>query len=202
MALSAKMKNLRASGAVTHCLWDNLIFHKIKSVLGGNIKVMVSGSAPIVAERLEFLKIVFSCEIMEVYGLTETIGGFMQRSGDPVSGNVGGPIASTKVKLRDVPEMDMFTTDNPPRGEICFTGPSVTQGYFKDPKRTSEAFHNEWFRSGDIGQVNPNGSFKIIERCKHIFKTAAGEYISPQKLEEVFILSQWFDQVWIHGESI
>lgn len=98
--------------------------------------------------------------------------------------------------------MDMYTTDNPPRGEICFTGPTVFKGYFLNPEKTQEAFHNEWFMSGDIGMLNHNGSIKIIDRCKNIFKTAAGEYISPQKLEDIFVQSAWIDQAWLHGESL
>lgn len=117
-------------------------------------------------------------------------------------GHVGGSMACTKLKLRDVPDMGMFTTDSPPKGEICFCGPTVFKGYFKNPEKTAEAFHNEWFLSGDIGLVNPNGSLRIIDRCKNIFKTAAGEYISPQKLEDIFVQSAWLDQCWIHGDSL
>jgi len=179
MAINAKLRNLRATGTVTHKFWDALIFNKIKKVLGGNIRLMLSASAPIAPDILEFLKIAFCCDIVEGYGLTETTGGFLSRIGDPTTGHVGGPIGCTKVVLKDVPEMGMFTTDSPPRGEICFTGPTIFKGYFKDPNRTAEAFHNEWFRSGDIGQVNANGSIKIIDRCKNIFKTAQGEYVSP-----------------------
>lgn len=98
--------------------------------------------------------------------------------------------------------MNISVDDTPMRGEICFAGPSVFKGYFKCPELTAESFHNEWFCSGDIGQVNPNGTVKIIDRCKHIFKTQAGEYIAPMKLENIFVQSKWFDQVWIHGESL
>jgi len=125
MALKAKLKNLRETGSVTHPCYDALIFNKIKMMLGGKVKFIFSASAPIAPEILDFLKVVFCCNIIEAYGLTETFGGFATKPEDAVMGHVGGPMANTKVKLRDVPEMDMFTTDNPPRGEICFSGPSV-----------------------------------------------------------------------------
>ncbi len=83
--------------------------------------------------------------------------------------------------------MDFLTTDNPPRGEICFKGPMVFKKYFRNTEKTKEAFVNGWFLSGDVGMVLPNGSMKIIDRCKNIFKTQAGEYISPSKLEDIFI---------------
>lgn len=178
-ALNAKLKNLRETGAVTHPCYDYLIFNKIKKILGGNVRVMATGSAPISPDILDFLKVVFCCDIIEGYGLTETTAGLATKKGDPVTGHVGGPLAHMKLKLRDVPDMDMSTNDNPPRGEICFSGPAVFKGYFKNPEKTAEAFHNEWFCSGDVGLINPNGSIKIIDRCKNIFKTAAGEYIAP-----------------------
>lgn len=186
MAVAAKLKNLKETGAVTHPCYDALVFNKVKQILGGNVRVMATASAPISPDILDFLKVVFCCDIIEAYGLTETVGGLATHVGDPVTGHVGGPVAHTKLKFRDVPEMNIFTNELPLRGEICFAGPSVFKGYFKSPELTAEAFHNEWFCSGDVGQVNPNGTVKIIDRCKNIFKTSAGEYIAPLKLENIF----------------
>lgn len=171
MALNTKLKNLRETGAVTHPCYDALIFNKVKKILGGNVRTMYTASAPISPEILDFLKVVFCCEIFEAYGLTETVGGLATKRGDLINGHVGGCHANTKIKFRDVPEMNIFTDELPVRGEICFAGPSVFKGYFKSPELTAEAFHNEWFCSGDVGLVNPNGSVKIIDRCKNIFKT-------------------------------
>ena len=81
--------------------------------------------------------------------------------------------------------------DPTPKGEVCLWGPSIMQGYFKNPEKTAEAFHNDWLLSGDVGCVFPNGALKIIDRAKNIFKLSQGEYIAPEKLENVFVKSSF-----------
>lgn len=150
---------------------------------------MITGSAPIAAEILNTMKVVFSCPIREGYGQTETAApATLTGLYDPTSGHVGGPIGSIKIRLRDIPEMEYFSTDENPRGEVCFKGPSVFRGYYKAPDKTAEAFDEEgWLKSGDVGMVLPNGAIKIIDRAKNIFKLSQGEYIAPEKLENVYI---------------
>ena len=96
-----------------------------------------------------------------------------------------------KVRLRDIPEMGYFYEDPEggyPKGEICFKGTNVFSGYFKSPEKTAEAFDDEgWFHSGDVAEVRPDGSLRIIDRAKNIFKLVQGEYIAPEKLENIFI---------------
>jgi len=120
-----------------------------------------------------------------------------------VSGHVGCPLACLKIRLRDIDEMKYHATDKPhPRGEICFKGASVFSGYFKAPEKTQEAFDEDgWLLSGDVGVVRPNGSIKIVDRVKNIFKLAQGEYIAPEKIENVFVQSAFIEQVWVHGNS-
>ena len=134
---------------------------------------MVTGSAPIDKQVLDFLKICFSCPILEGYGLSETTAaGSLTHEDDPVTGHVGGPPECIKVRLKDIPEMEYLSTDKPyPRGEVCMMGPPVFSGYYKRPDKTAEAFDEDgWFRSGDVGLIYPNGSLKIIDRSKNIFK--------------------------------
>jgi long-chain acyl-CoA synthetase len=98
--------------------------------------------------------------------------------------------------------MGYLHTNDPPKGEVCFWGPSIMKGYFKNPEKTAEAFHNDWLLSGDVGQVNPNGSIKIVDRAKNIFKLSQGEYIAPEKLENVYVQSPYVMQLWIYGDSL
>ena len=81
--------------------------------------------------------------------------------------------------------------DPTPKGEVMLWGPSIMKGYFKNPEKTAEAFHNDWLLSGDVGLVYPNGALKIIDRAKNIFKLSQGEYIAPEKLENVYVKSSF-----------
>ena len=104
--IKAKMANWKSGNGLTHCFYDNLVFNKIRNSLGGRVRFMATGSAPIAGDVLDFMKICFSCPIAEGYGMTESCGGStMTYLDDPNTGMVGGPMANTKVKLRDVPEM-------------------------------------------------------------------------------------------------
>ena len=154
--------------------------------MGGRVKFMVTGSAPLAKEIVNFMKIAMCCPFFEGYGQTETCAGScLTRSEDPEAGHVGGVMPQAEMKLVDIPEMSYYSTDEPyPRGEICFKGPNNFAGYFKQPDKTAEAIDSEgWIHTGDIGAILPNGALKIIDRKKNIFKLQQGEYIAPEKLE-------------------
>ena len=202
-AVQYKLANLNATGEYADGCYDALVFNKIKQVLGGNVQFMLTASAPLSADVMQFMKICFSSRFFEAYGMTETCGGaFCTYGSDPISGHVGGPVANTKMRLRDIPEMDYYHTNTPPKGEICFWGPSTTKGYFRNPEKTAESFHNGWLKSGDVGIVHPNGTVQVVDRVKNLFKLSQGEYISPEKLEQQYVKSEFLAQVWIHGTSI
>lgn len=106
-------------------------------MMGGRLRYMVSGSAPISGEVLEFLKVCFCIPVMEGYGQTESSAvSFVTEAEDNTSGHVGGCTPNNEFKLQDIPEMDYYSTDKDeegrlmPRGEICLRGPSVCMGYF------------------------------------------------------------------------
>ena len=191
-AVDAKLQNIRAGQGYFHRFWDKLIFEKMRALFGGKVRLMTTGSAPIAGEVLDFLKICFSAPIVEGYGMTETTAsGTCTLPQDCESGQVGGPLNNTKIRLRDIPEMNYLGSADPPKGEIEFWGTSVMSGYFKNKEKTDEVLNDGWLSSGDVGQINPNGSIKIIDRAKNIFKLSQGEYIAPEKLENVYIQSSW-----------
>lgn len=166
---------------------------------------MITASAPIDPNVLDMLKVAFCCPVIEGYGLTETSGGSsITHTTDPVTGHVGGPLQCVKWRLMDIPEMSYLSTDKPyPRGELCMKGPAVFSGYYKRPDKTAEAFDsNGWFKTGDVAMVYPNGSVKIIDRSKNIFKLSQGEYIAPEKIENMLALSPMIAQSIIYGDSL
>mmetsp|Transcript_25136 Transcript_25136/g.17801 ORF Transcript_25136/g.17801 Transcript_25136/m.17801 type:complete len:190 (+) Transcript_25136:1089-1658(+) len=171
--IRAKMDALESKCEYTNATYDK-IFKKARDLTGGNVRYMITGSAPIDVKVLNFLKIAFSAPVLEGYGLTESSGvATCTVKTDPVGGHVGGPVACCAVKLKDVEEMNYTHFDKPyPRGEICLKGPGIFSGYYKRPDVTAECFEGGWFRTGDVGVIFPNGSVKIIDRAKNIFKLA------------------------------
>ena len=156
--------------------------------MGGCVELIVTGSAPLSSDVFNFMKVVFSCPLREGYGQTETSGPATKTGlWDKQSGHVGGLLPCLKIRLRDIPEMNYLSSDEYPRGEICFKGHNIFRGYFKEPEKNKEAFDEDgWLRSGDVGEIKPDGSITIIDRAKNLFKLSQGEYISPEKLEGVY----------------
>lgn len=103
-------------------------------------------------------------------------------------GRTGIPYASAKVYLEDWKDGDYLTSDKPnPRGEIIIGGDTVAEGYYKMPNETAESFFEDedgtrWFRTGDIGEMFPDGTLKIIDRKKDLTKLANGEFVSLGKV--------------------
>ncbi|GER44710.1 long-chain-fatty-acid CoA ligase [Striga asiatica] len=198
-------KQLILNGKKPSLIWDRLVFNKIKQKLGGRVRFMVSGASPLSYEILDFLRVCFDCIVLEAYGMTESSSAMcIMDQTDNLSGHVGPPNGACEIKLEDVPEMNYTSEDKPyPRGEICVRGPIVFRGYYKDEVQTREAIDNDgWLHSGDIGQWLPGGRLKIIDRKKNIFKLSQGEYVSPEKIENVYVTSKFVAQCFIHGDSL
>ena len=138
-AVDKKLRNLREGKGHYHWLFDKLVFKKTREILGNNTRVLISGSAPISSEVVDFLRICFMTDMVNGYGMTEGCGASTsQRLFDSESGHVGGPMQNTKVRLRDLPDMGYTTEGWPKRGEICFKGSSISNGYFKNQEKTEE----------------------------------------------------------------
>uniref|UniRef100_A0A8C1W5F1 Long-chain-fatty-acid--CoA ligase n=1 Tax=Cyprinus carpio TaxID=7962 RepID=A0A8C1W5F1_CYPCA len=177
----------------------NFAIEKKRAEMGG---VMVTGAAPISPTVLTFLRASLGCQIFEAYGQTEcTAACSFTIPGDWHTGHVGVPVPCNIVKLVDVEEMNYFASNG--EGEVCVKGKNVFCGYLNDPEKTAEALDKDgWLHTGDIGKWLPSGVLKIIDRKKNIFKLAQGEYIAPEKIENVYIRSAPVAQVFVHGDSL
>ena len=157
--IQKKLYNLHNYGSHVHPFYDNVVFHHFKSILGGRMRQLISGSAPISKEVLDFLRIAFCCQINEGYGQTECGSpAAITWTNDNSSGHVGPPFPTLEMKLVDVPEMKYLTSDvdkdgQPhPRGEVCYRGYNVFKGYFRQKELFREVVDSEgWVHSGDIG---------------------------------------------------
>jgi long-chain acyl-CoA synthetase len=209
-AVATKLENLEKNGELTHTFYDALVFKKFREILGGRVRVMITGSAPISREVLSFLKIAFCCQIHEGYGQTECAApASITWSQDKLAGHVGAPFPSCDIKLVDVPDMNYTSDDkdeggNPlPRGEVCYRGYNCFKGYYKQPELTKETIDSDgWIHTGDIGQFTPYGTLKIIDRKKNIFKLSQGEYVVPDKVESKIAQSLYIGQVFVYGDSL
>lgn len=212
-AVATKTKNLIQTGRLTHALYDRLIFNKIKKGLGmDQLRGMISGSAPLADHVLLFFRVLLGIPIGEGYGQTEgAASATLCHPNDHITtGSVGGPTGSVEIALFDVPEMGYYQTDRQHagkpchgRGEICIRGPNVFVGYYKDEEKTKETIDADgWLHSGDIGLWRPDGSLQIIDRKKNLFKLSHGEYVAPEKIENILTQSRWIAQCFVYGDSL
>ncbi|XP_038627911.1 long-chain-fatty-acid--CoA ligase 6 isoform X1 [Tachyglossus aculeatus] len=201
-AAKRKKAEVRSGIIRNDSIWDELFFNKIQASLGGCVRMIVTGAAPASPTVLGFLRAALGCQVYEGYGQTEcTAGCTFTTPGDWTSGHVGAPLPCNFIKLTDVEELNYFASKG--EGEICVKGPNVFKGYLKDDEKTTEALDQEgWLHTGDIGKWLPTGTLKIIDRKKHIFKLAQGEYIAPEKIENIYIRSEPVAQVYVHGDSL
>jgi long-chain acyl-CoA synthetase len=194
MGFSSKQDGLKAGGPPTSGFWDALIFSKLKARLGGRVRLMITGAAPLSEEVYRFLQIAFCVPVLQGYGLTETAAALsLTRPDDFSTGHVGSPILSVEVRLADVPEMNYSSKNDPPTGEVCVRGNNVFKGYYKNEVQTNADVKDGWFHTGDVGRWNPNGTLSIIDRKKNIFKLAQGEYVAAEHVEAQYIkVKCWF----------
>lgn len=200
-AYKAKLNALR-QGTNTP-IWNKLVFAKTMLAVGGRLRLMVSGSAPLSPDVHDFLRVCFNCDVLQGYGLTETCSsGAVQMPGDWSTARIGPPFPSTEIKLVDVPDMGYTSKDKPyPRGEIWMGGAPISSGYYKEPEKTKEAFFNGWFATGDIGIQYPDGTYAIIDRKKNLIKPPHGEYIALEKLESTYRNSKYVETVLVYVDS-
>jgi long-chain acyl-CoA synthetase len=173
-------------------LWlaRKLIFSKWKEGLGGNLGLMVSGSAAI-QPRLARVFAAAEIPVMEGYGLTETSPVIavndMRNRGFKI-GTVGKVLNGVEVKIAE-------------DGEILCKGPNIMIGYLDDAEKTAEVLKDGYFHTGDIGHVDADGFLKITDRKKEMFKTSGGKYIAPQLIENAMKQSRFIEQIMVIGDG-
>ncbi|XP_034691835.1 long chain acyl-CoA synthetase 1 [Vitis riparia] len=184
-------------------LADLLAFRKVKARLGGRVRLIISGGAPLSTEVEEFLRVTSCAFLTQGYGLTETCG--LTSVGFPdemcMVGTVGAVSVYSELRLEEVPEMGYDPFGDPPRGEICVRGKTVFAGYHKNPELTLESIRDGWFHTGDIGEILPNGVLKIIDRKKNLVKLSQGEYVAVEYLEKVYGTADIVEDIWVYGNS-
>lgn len=168
---------------------DTLIFSKLRTALGGRIRLLVSGGAAL-PEELALIYIGAGLPIVQGYGLTETspviTAGMME---DNRVGTVGRTIRNVEVRIAE-------------DGEIETRGPNVMRGYYNKPEETRAVFTDDgWFKTGDIGAIDEDGFLRITDRKKELFKTSGGKYIAPQPIEQMIKGSRFVNQVVLIGNG-
>lgn len=173
-----------------------------------SVEYMVTGSSPNSPDTLKFLKAALNIGISNGYGSTESFAGIMRtKSFDHNPGSVGPIGITTEFRLKDLPEMNYTTKDKEgPRGELLLRGPQIFREYYKNPEATAEAFDEDgWFHTGDVARVDPENDNRlfIIDRAKNFFKLAQGEFVTPEKIENVYLATNpHLQQLFVHGNSL
>ncbi|MFN8626779.1 MAG: long-chain fatty acid--CoA ligase [Candidatus Binatia bacterium] len=175
--------------ALQLALAEPLVLSKIRGVLGGRTRFMVSGGAPLAVEIARLFHAT-GLLILEGYGLTETTPILtVNRPGKFRFGTVGLPIPGVSLKIAD-------------DGEILATGPNIAQGYYKRPEATREVWDAEgWFHTGDIGELDADGFLRITDRKKDLIKTSGGKYVAPQKVEILLKTAPHISQAVVIGDN-
>jgi long-chain acyl-CoA synthetase len=169
-------------------LADLLVYNKVRDGLGGRLRIVSSGGAPLSKELAEFFWAI-GVPIYQGYGLTETSP--IVSTTYPVNraGSSGKPIANVQVRI---------AAD----GEIQVKGPCIMQGYYKNPEATREVLTEDgWFSTGDIGYLDKDNYLYITDRKKELIKTAAGKFVAPQPIENILKTSTYILNAMVVGDK-
>lgn len=168
---------------------DRLVFKQIREALGGRLRFIISGAAPLAAEIGRFFQIA-GIPVIEGYGLTETSPVLAFNPPDrPKFGTVGRPLDGVEVRLAD-------------DGEIIARGPNIMKGYWNNEPATREVLDQDgWFHTGDIGRFDDEGYLAIIDRKKEILVMSNGKKVAPQPIENRLQMHPIIEQAMLLGEK-
>ena len=173
--------------SLTWKLADRLVFSKVREAMGGKVRIFISGGAPLGKELAEWYAQI-GLLIHEGYGLTETSPVIAVNSPRAHKlGTVGRPLCNIEVRI---------AAD----GELLVRGPSVFKGYWNMPAETTAAFDGDWFKTGDIGNLDADGYLSITDRKKDLIKTSGGKFIAPQPIENSLKSNRFIGEAAILGD--
>uniref|UniRef100_A0A8D8RCC4 long-chain-fatty-acid--CoA ligase n=1 Tax=Cacopsylla melanoneura TaxID=428564 RepID=A0A8D8RCC4_9HEMI len=188
-------------------LVDKVVFGQTKKLLGGRVRLILSGGAPLSPDTHELIKVCLCEKVIQGYGLTETTScATVMHFNDMTTGRAGAPTTVCDIRLVDWDEGNYRVSDKPfPMGEILIGGSNISPGYYKNPVKTKEEFFDEdgkrWFRTGDIGELQGDGVIRIIDRKKDLVKLQAGEYVSLGKVEAELKTCPVIENICVYGDS-
>ncbi|MDL9937375.1 long-chain fatty acid--CoA ligase [Gordonia sp. ABSL1-1] len=173
---------------IKHTIFDALVYKKLRTALGGECAMAISGGAPLGARLGHFFSGV-GIPVYEGYGLTETTAAFSVNTPDGVRiGTVGKPLAGNAVMIAD-------------DGEVLLRGGVVFGEYWHNPEATASAITDGWFHTGDLGTVDADGFITITGRKKELIVTAGGKNVSPAGLEDVIRADALVSQAMVVGDA-
>jgi long-chain acyl-CoA synthetase len=185
----ARVKAHDAPATFKDRVLDALVYKKMRVALGGRLRLVISGSAPLDPSLYSFF-LNLGVPVYEGYGLTETSPVLAANfPGHRKVGTVGPIFPGVEVRVGD-------------DGEILARGPGVMKGYYRKPEETSQVIDNAgWLHTGDLGHVDNEGYLKITGRKKELFKTANGKYVAPVPIEQALIQNKLVDMAMVIAEG-
>ncbi|XP_074602175.1 long-chain-fatty-acid--CoA ligase 4-like [Brevipalpus obovatus] len=188
-------------------LIDRFIFSAAQNAFGGRLRLVIVGGGPLLEDTQAFIALVLNIKLFQGYGSTECCGtALLSDIHDRSFGQCGAPLIGTTIRLVEWKEGGYSPNDKPnPRGEVYVGGATVAQGYFKDPEEDKKSFFTDedgktrYWASGDIGELYPNGTIRIIDRRKDLIKIFNGEYISLAKVENVLKSCSLVDNICVYA---
>ena len=208
-AIEAKrVKQIKNDDSGDHFIYDKLLIQKLRNAIGyDKLEFLLTGSAPISPETIKFLKSSLGIGFGQGYGSSESFGGilFALPFKNSSLGTCGVIAPTMEARLRELPDMGYMLDDaNGPRGELQIRGAQLFAKYFKNDEETAKSIDEDgWFSTGDVAEIGAkDGYFRIIDRVKNFYKLAQGEYVSPEKIENLYLsLNSTILQLFIYGDS-
>ncbi|HKR98935.1 MAG TPA: AMP-dependent synthetase/ligase, partial [Candidatus Dormibacteraeota bacterium] len=171
-----------------HRLAQKLVLHKVGELFGGNLRIAMTGAAPIAKDVLEFFDAA-GIPVLEGYGMTESCAASTLNTEEAQRfGTVGRPLPGSLVRIAE-------------DGEILISGPHVFAGYFKDPEATDDTLVDGWLCTGDLGCVDDDGFVRITGRKKDIIITSSGKNITPANIENELKENRWISEAVVYGDN-